>query len=77
MKRMIRNGSLLIICLVLCRAQVTHAQKYSLLIKGGHVIDPKNNIDRIMDIAITADTIAAVAADIDAAHRRLECGADC
>ncbi|WP_254640152.1 amidohydrolase/deacetylase family metallohydrolase [Chitinophaga sp. GbtcB8] len=70
MKRMIRNGSLLIICLVLCRAQVTHAQKYSLLIKGGHVIDPKNNIDRIMDVAITADTIAALAADIDTAQAR-------
>jgi len=25
---------------------------YSILIKGGHVIDPKNNIDGLMDIAI-------------------------
>ncbi len=27
---------------------------YSIIIKGGHVIDPKNNIDGIMDIAITS-----------------------
>lgn len=27
---------------------------YSIIIKGGHVIDPKNNIDEIMDIAITS-----------------------
>ena len=27
---------------------------YGIIIKGGHVIDPKNNIDEIMDIAITS-----------------------
>lgn len=30
------------------------AKPYSIIIKGGHVIDPKNNINEIMDIAITA-----------------------
>lgn len=29
---------------------------YKYVIKGGHVIDPKNNINEIMDIAITAPT---------------------
>lgn len=29
---------------------------YKYVIKGGHVIDPKNNIDDLMDIAITAPT---------------------
>ena len=40
---------------------------YSIIIKGGHVIDPKNNIDEVMDIAInsaqgtqTAQTATAV-----------------
>src|SRR3546814_14020518 len=28
------------------------AKKYSIIIKGGHVLDPKNNIDAIMDVAI-------------------------
>src|SRR4051812_37161979 len=31
-------------------AQSTKA--YTLIIKGGHVIDPKNNINEVMDIAI-------------------------
>lgn len=35
-------------------------QQYDLLIKGGHVIDPKNNIDGPMDIAIKGDRIALV-----------------
>jgi len=43
-----------------------HAQTYSIVIKGGHVIDPKNNINGVMDIAINEDTIAQVAKNIDA-----------
>jgi dihydroorotase len=44
-----------------------HAQQYTLLIKGGHVIDPKNNIDAVMDVALINDTIAKVAVHIDTA----------
>jgi dihydroorotase len=40
------------------------AQQFDLLIKGGHLIDPKNNIDAIMDVAIKDGTIARVATDI-------------
>lgn len=43
------------------------AQQYTLLIKGGQVIDPKNNINAVMDIALINDTIAKVAAHIDPA----------
>ncbi|MDJ1492620.1 amidohydrolase/deacetylase family metallohydrolase [Cytophagaceae bacterium DM2B3-1] len=51
--------------LCLCIGIVTlHAQTYSLLIKGGHVIDPKNGINGVMDVAINADTIAKVAKSI-------------
>ncbi len=42
------------------------AQTYDLLLKGGHVIDPANEIDRVIDIAITGNTIAKVAPDIPA-----------
>ena len=42
------------------------AQDYDLLLKGGHVIDPKNGIDQILDVAIKDGEIAAVAADISA-----------
>lgn len=38
--------------------------RYDLLLKGGHVIDPANRIDRKMDIAIEVGKIAAVDPDI-------------
>jgi dihydroorotase len=41
------------------------AQTYNIVIKGGHVIDPKNNINHKMDIAISGDTIAKIAKSID------------
>jgi dihydroorotase len=44
--------------------------QYDLLLKGGHVIDPKNNIDGIRDVAISAGKIAAVSASIDPARAR-------
>ena len=44
----------------------SNAQQYNLVIKGGHVIDPKNNINEVMDIAITGDKIVQVAKNIEA-----------
>jgi dihydroorotase len=41
--------------------------KYDLLLKGGHVIDPKNNIDRVMDVAVAGGKIARIVANIPAA----------
>lgn len=40
------------------------AQEIDLLLKGGHVIDPKNGIDAVMDIAIADRKIHQVAANI-------------
>jgi dihydroorotase len=40
--------------------------RYTLLIKGGHVIDARNGIDAVRDVAIADGKIAAVAADIPA-----------
>lgn len=37
---------------------------YDLLLKGGHVIDPKNNIDKVMDVAVAGGKIARVAENI-------------
>ncbi|KAA6441059.1 amidohydrolase/deacetylase family metallohydrolase [Dyadobacter flavalbus] len=42
------------------------AQQIDLLLKGGHVIDPKNKIDADMDVGITAGKIVQVAANIPA-----------
>jgi dihydroorotase len=41
--------------------------QYDLLLKNGHTIDPLNNIDGKMDVAIAGGKVAAVAADIDPA----------
>ena len=55
----------LLICLFYTTDNFVHAQLYSIVIKGGHVIDPKNNIDGMMDIAIKGDTIVKVEKTID------------
>ena len=45
------------------QAQTTH---YDLVLKGGHVIDPANDVDRVADVGISAGKIAAVAESIPA-----------
>jgi dihydroorotase len=45
-------------------AVILHAQQYDLLIRGGHVIDPKNKVDGVADVAIAGGKIALVAASI-------------
>src|SRR5262245_42018418 len=42
--------------------------KYDLLLKGGHVVDPRNHIDAVRDVAIKDGKVAAVAAAIPAAQ---------
>src|SRR5260370_13829282 len=41
---------------------------YDLLLKGGHVIDPKNKINQVMDVAIANGKIARVAVNIPASE---------
>ena len=43
---------------------VLGAQQIDILLKGGHVIDPKNKIDEQMDVAITNGKIFQVAKNI-------------
>ena len=43
---------------------------YDLLLKGGHVLDPKNKIDQVMDVAIANGKIARVAANIPASESK-------
>src|ERR1035437_2697678 len=47
-------------------ALVAQTPQYDLILKGGHVIDPKNGVDGIEDedVAVTGDRIAAVAANL-------------
>lgn len=55
---------------VLIFSVLSGAQSYDLLLKGGHVIDPANGIDKVMDVAVTGSKIAAVAAGIPAAKAK-------
>ena len=57
------------LCFLLSTA-ASHAQQYDLLLKGGRVIDPKNSIDGILDLAVAGGRIAAVAASINSAQAR-------
>jgi dihydroorotase len=55
---------ILIACMIISTQATSFAQAYDIVLKGGHVIDPKNNQDGIMDVAITEGKIASVAANI-------------
>lgn len=54
----------LLLSLFLLLPVLANGQDYDLLLKGGYVIDPKNGIDEICDIAVSGDTIAHVAHQI-------------
>jgi dihydroorotase len=56
--------------LILIASTLAAQPSYDLLLKGGHVIDPKNNIDKVMDVAIAGGKIARVAASIPAAEAK-------
>jgi dihydroorotase len=52
--------------LLFCAAPLIAQPPYDLLLKNGHVIDSKNNIDAVRDVAIKDHKIAAVAPSIAA-----------
>jgi dihydroorotase len=54
--------------LLLVTALPMGAQSYDLVLRGGHVIDPKNGIDAVTDVAITNGKIARVASGIPASQ---------
>jgi dihydroorotase len=53
--------------LLFLAASASTQNQYDLLLRGGHVIDPKNQISAIADVAIRDGKIAAVAPTIDPA----------
>jgi dihydroorotase len=56
--------------ILLSMSTVLHAQNYDILLKGGHLIDPKNKINTIMDLAINEGKVVRVAADIPVASAK-------
>src|SRR5690554_5729378 len=57
-------------CLMTAAPFGSPAQQYDLLLQGGHVIDPKNGRNGVMDVAIQGSTIARVDANIPAASAK-------
>jgi dihydroorotase len=54
--------------LVASMIDVSAQQKYDLLLKGGYVIDPRNRLSAVRDVAIANGKVAAVAANIASAE---------
>ena len=60
-----KKTRLLLLIISLMITGLLKAQTYNIVIKGGHVIDPKNNIDEVMDIAVKDGKIALIAKNIE------------
>src|SRR6266700_4109281 len=56
----------LFLSFIICYSSFVFSQTYSMVIKDGHVIDPKNNINGVMDLAINDGKIVLVEKNIDA-----------
>lgn len=59
----------LLACLLVVPAESAQP-RYQILLKGGHVIDPGNGVDAVMDVAVADGKITAVRADINPAEAR-------
>src|SRR5438093_1177827 len=51
---------------LLCAIAALGQARYDLVLKGGHVIDPKNGVDRVADVAIRGGRVAAVEPNLPA-----------
>jgi len=79
MKRPVINKSstkhiqvhLICFLLLLVFNQNADSQKIDILLKGGHVIDPKNVIDSKMDVAIAGGTVVEVASSISEKNAKI------
>ena len=67
---MIPRAPIVVAFLACLHSLLAQAPQYDLLLKGGRVIDPKNNVDDVRDVAIRGDRIAAVASDLPASSAR-------
>ena len=60
-----KNTFIIFFSLLLFISTNVDSQSYNIVIRNGHVIDPKNNIDQVMDVAISDGKIVMVAKNID------------
>jgi dihydroorotase len=69
LNRIVRFSLALLIFLLVIPAADAQP-RYELVLKGGHVIDPRNQINVLMDVAVSDGKIAAVRTDINPAEAR-------
>jgi dihydroorotase len=67
LRKLRKTTVLLAAMLIICTAgaPAVSAQEFDLLLKGGHVVDAKNGVNAVRDVAIKDGKIAAVAAGIE------------
>lgn len=68
--RNLRGWMVVVVLLLSVGVQGQQKPAIDILLKGGHVIDPGNNIDAVMDVAIKDGKIAQVAVNIPSAGAR-------
>ena len=56
--------------LLLLTASFAMAQSYDLVLQAARVIDPRNGIDGVMDVAVVGRNIAAVAPNIESSQAK-------
>ena len=61
MARRSARGAAVLACLLGLGASVKAAPRYDLLLQGGHLIDPRNGVSAVRDLAIANGRVAAVA----------------
>lgn len=60
-----KGKQIVIFLMLILTAGFAMAQTYSIVIKGGQVIDPANNINELMDVAVSEGRIVLVSKNID------------
>jgi dihydroorotase len=63
-------GLIFLFALLFSTSYAQQSPSIDLLLKGGHVIDPKNSLDGVMDVAIAEGKILRVAPNIPVANAR-------
>lgn len=69
-KRLLIRGRRAVFVLFLISSCAISQPKYDLLLKGGHVIDPKNGVSAVRDVAIAGGRVALVAENISPTDAR-------
>ncbi len=72
-KNPLNKGTLFILFSILFffASPVAKAQQYDIIIKGGHAIDPKNKIDKVIDFGIKDGKVARVAQNIPSSEGKV------